>query len=138
MTWESQNLLNLFNLWYMNLKLEKLAEIAVRHNVYVASDEIWYDIVMPGHKHIVLSTINEVINDLLITRTSPSKSFNIAGMMVSNIIILNETIREKLEAAPRGYADCKTEAFYFLDLLLLFQRLQSRWCNVHHCRATEH
>lgn len=74
-------------------ELERLADIAVKHNLYVVSDEIWSDIVMPGYKHTVLATVNEKVNDLLITCTSPSKSFNLAGMMTSNLIISNESIR---------------------------------------------
>ncbi|CAM3308210.1 MalY/PatB family protein [Filibacter tadaridae] len=76
-------------------ELEQLAEIAVKHDVYVISDEIWYDFVMPGYTHTVLATVNEKLNDQLITCTAPSKSFNLAGMMMSNIIISNEEIRER-------------------------------------------
>ncbi|PID14616.1 aminotransferase [Sporosarcina sp. P34] len=76
-------------------ELEKLAGIAVKHDLYVISDEIWYDFIMPGHQHTVLATVNEELTDKLITCTAASKSFNLAGMMASSIIISNKKIREQ-------------------------------------------
>jgi len=76
-------------------ELEKVAEIAVKHDLYVISDEIWYDIIMPGYQHTVLAKVNEALQDKIITCTSPSKTFNLAGMMTSNIIISNEDTREQ-------------------------------------------
>lgn len=75
-------------------ELEKVAEIAIKNDLIVLSDEIWNDLIMPGYEHIVMATVNEELNDRLITCTAPSKSFNLAGMATSNIIIPNEKIRE--------------------------------------------
>lgn len=75
-------------------ELEQLANIAVKHDLYVISDEIWYDFIMPGYQHTVLATVNEQLEDKLITCTAPSKSFNLAGLMTSNIIISNDYLRE--------------------------------------------
>lgn len=80
-------------------ELEKIAEIAIKHNLYVISDEIWYDFVMPGYTHTVLATVDERLKERLITCTAPSKSFNLAGMMLSNIIIENPELRDKLRLA---------------------------------------
>lgn len=112
-------------------ELEKVAEIAVKHDLYVVSDEIWYDFVMPGHEHTVLATVNQQLQDKLITCTAPSKSFNLAGMMISNIIISNEETREAYEEALRlvrgdmvgalGYEACElayNEGEAWLDELL--------------------
>lgn len=112
-------------------ELEKLAEIAIKHQLYVVSDEIWYDLVMPGYTHTVLATINEKINSRLITCTAPSKSFNLAGLMTSNIIISNEDTRnqfkEELEKTHGnmvgilGYKSCElayTKSEPWLDELL--------------------
>lgn len=76
-------------------ELEKLAEIAVRHELYILSDEIWYDLVMPGHSHTVLAKISNELNQRLIVCTSPSKTFNLAGMIISNIIIPHQKTREQ-------------------------------------------
>lgn len=76
-------------------ELSKVIEIANKYKLYVISDEIWYDLIMPGYSHTVMATLNEEINDRLITCVAPSKTFNLAGMMTSNIIISNSEIREK-------------------------------------------
>jgi len=76
-------------------ELKRLADIAVENDLFVISDEVWYDFVMPGYEHTVLATLNEALHDKLITCTAPSKTFNLAGMMTSNIIISNEEVREK-------------------------------------------
>ncbi|WP_308551956.1 MalY/PatB family protein [Peptoniphilus duerdenii] len=76
-------------------ELKKLAEIIKKNNVLLLSDEIHFDLIMPGYKHTVFQTIDEEIADNMITFTAPSKSFNIAGMGLSNIIIKNDKIREK-------------------------------------------
>lgn len=74
-------------------ELTKLAEICVRHQLYVISDEIWYDFVMPGYTHTVFATVNEALNERLIVCTAASKTFNLAGMTTSNIIVPNEETR---------------------------------------------
>lgn len=76
-------------------ELEKVANIAVKHDLYVISDEIWYDFVMPGHKHTVLAKVNDALHEKLITCTAPSKTFNLAGLMTSNIIISNKALRNQ-------------------------------------------
>lgn len=78
-------------------ELEKVADIAVKHDLYVISDEIWYDFVMPGYEHTVLAKVNEELHEKLITCTAPSKSFNLAGMTTSNIIISEEKTRNQFE-----------------------------------------
>lgn len=77
-------------------ELEKLADICVRNNIIVISDEIHFDIV--AKPHTVFATISEAAAKLTVTCTAPSKSFNIAGLGTSNIIISDE----KLRAAFRG------------------------------------
>lgn len=112
-------------------ELEKLAKIAVKHELYVISDEIWYDLVLPGYEHTVLATVNEELNDRLITCTAPSKSFNLAGLGTSNIIISNEDLREKFRRSVQivrgdmigilGYKACElayTKSEAWLDELL--------------------
>lgn len=72
-------------------ELEKIADICVRHNVIVISDEIHFDIV--SKPHTVFATISEEAAAITVTCTAPSKSFNIAGLGTSNIIISDEKLR---------------------------------------------
>lgn len=75
-------------------ELQQLAEIIVAEKLYVISDEIWYDLISPKHSHTVFATVNPQLKPYLITCTAPSKSFNLAGMMTSSIIIEDDTLRE--------------------------------------------
>ena len=74
-------------------ELERVGRICMDNGVLVLSDEIHFDFVMPGHKHTVFATLSEEFRDNCIVCTAPSKSFNLAGMQCSNIIIPNEKIR---------------------------------------------
>lgn len=76
-------------------ELEKIGEIALKHNLIVVSDEIHFDIIMEGHNHTVFQTLSEEIADITVTCTAPTKTFNLAGVGVSNIIIKNEKLRNK-------------------------------------------
>lgn len=76
-------------------ELEKVADICLRNNVFIISDEIHNDLIMPGYKHTVFATISEEVKSNIIVCTAPSKTFNIAGLHNSNIIIPNQNIRER-------------------------------------------
>lgn len=86
-------------------EIVKLADICVKHDVKIVSDEIHSDFVYPGHKHIVLSDIAPEYEKITITCTAPTKTFNLAGLQISNIWISNEEIRKvvKREIAKTGY-----------------------------------
>jgi cystathionine beta-lyase len=58
------------------------------------ADEIHHDLILPGNKHACFSTISEEFEQKTIVCTAPSKTFNLAGLQVSNIIIPNKKIRE--------------------------------------------
>ncbi|WIV13749.1 MalY/PatB family protein [Proteiniborus sp. MB09-C3] len=78
-------------------ELEKVADICLRNDVFIISDEIHGDIIMPGHEHTVFATISDEAANNMIVCTAPSKTFNIAGLQNSNIIIPNQHIREKYQ-----------------------------------------
>lgn len=75
-------------------ELEKVGEICLRNNVLIISDEIHFDLIMPGHKHTVFASISDELANNMVVCTAPSKTFNLAGMQASNIIIPNKRIRE--------------------------------------------
>ncbi|MDO5649312.1 MAG: MalY/PatB family protein [Gallicola sp.] len=86
--------------------LKRIGEICLNHGVIVVSDEIHCDFVYPGHKHRVFASISKEISDITITCTAPSKTFNIAGLQISNIFIENPLLREKIKKAigKTGYS----------------------------------
>ncbi len=91
-------------------ELIRLGEICLKYKVIIVSDEIHCDFTYPGYEHIVFSNINEEFAQNTITCTAPSKSFNLAGLQISNIFIQNETLRRrlKLEIAKSGYSQLNT------------------------------
>jgi cysteine-S-conjugate beta-lyase len=84
-------------------ELERMGEIALSHGVTVIADEIHGDFIFPGHKHIVFSALNEELANITVTCTSPSKTFNLAGLLCANIFISNRELREKFK---EEYAGC--------------------------------
>jgi cystathionine beta-lyase len=87
-------------------ELEKLNDICVRNGVIIVSDEIHCDFIWPGHEHTCFGVLNE---DAVII-TAPTKTFNLAGLHVSNVFIKKPELREKLRAeiARSGYSQLNT------------------------------
>ena len=94
-------------------ELEKVAKICLENNIIILSDEIHEDLIMPGYKHTPVATLSEEIADITVTCTAPSKSFNIAGLQGSNIIIKNPELREKfvLQQSKKGFHTLNTISF---------------------------
>lgn len=75
-------------------ELRRMGEICLRHDVKVISDEIHSDFVYEGRKHYVFTTVDSAFEDISIICTAPSKTFNLAGLQISNIFIPNVQIRK--------------------------------------------
>lgn len=73
-------------------ELTRLGDICLKHGVTVVSDEIHNDFVFSGTHH-VFASVKKEYEDICIICTSPSKTFNLAGMLVSNIFIPNAKLR---------------------------------------------
>lgn len=86
-------------------ELEKLGDICQKHQVIVVSDEIHEDFVYQG-RHQVFANVKKEYQDFTITCTAPSKTFNIAGLQVSNIFIANPCLKQKIrkEINAVGYS----------------------------------
>ena len=87
-------------------ELTAMGDICVKHGVKVVSDEIHADFVYPGHRHEVFEAIKPEFSDITVTCTAPSKTFNLAGLQISNIFISNSGMRKqfKLEIDRTGYS----------------------------------
>ena len=90
-------------------ELKKIAAICRKYDVIVVSDEIHEDFVFNG-KHQVFADLSEDAKNRTITCTAPSKTFNLAGLQVSNIWIANPELREKFkkQIAAAGYSQLNT------------------------------
>lgn len=76
-------------------ELIRLGEICLKNNIIILSDEIHSDIVYKGSKHIPIASISEEFAQNTITCIAPSKTFNVAGLATSNVIIPNEELLAK-------------------------------------------
>ena len=78
-------------------ELLKIGDICLKHKVIVVADEIHADFVYQGHQHQVFANLKTDYQEITVTCTAPSKTFNIAGLQVSNIFIANENLRKKFK-----------------------------------------
>ena len=84
-------------------ELEHIGDICMRHGVIIISDEIHQDFVCQGHRHHVFAGLDPRLADYTVTCTAPSKTFNLAGLPLSNIFIQNNELRLKF---MREFTNC--------------------------------
>lgn len=77
-------------------ELTRIGDICVKYNVIVVSDEIHHDFIWSG-EHTVFASIKKEFEDIAVTCTSPSKTFNLASMLISNIFIANRNLRYRFK-----------------------------------------
>ena len=78
-------------------ELIKIGDLCKKYNVLIVSDEIHADLVFKPNKHVPISSIKKEYEDITLTLAAPSKTFNLAGLQASFMIIPNEKLREKVE-----------------------------------------
>jgi cystathionine beta-lyase len=86
-------------------ELRRMGDICYKHGVVVVSDEIHADFVYGGHRHIVFTSLKKEFEEIAIVCTAPTKTFNLAGLQVSNIFIPNRELRHAVrhEIAGAGF-----------------------------------
>lgn len=95
-------------------ELTMMADICIKHNVLIVSDEIHMDFVFKPHRHHVLVDLNEKYADHIITLTAPSKTFNLAGLKLSNTIITDLKLKKKFD---KVYNDLSVHAGHTFGLV---------------------
>jgi len=85
-------------------ELIEMGDICVKHGVLVLSDEIHQDFIFAPHKHFVFVDVKPEFRDITITCTAPTKTFNLSGVAISNIFIIDEDLRDEIrdEIRRRG------------------------------------
>ena len=88
-------------------ELRRMGEICLKHKVLVASDEIHSDFVWQGFRHRVFASLSPAYQEITITCTAPSKTFNLAGLQAANVMIADPQLREKFrqESWSSGYSE---------------------------------
>lgn len=100
--------------------LERIAELCIKHDVLVVSDEIHCDLTHIGHAYIPFASVSAEIADRTITCITPTKAFNIAGLQTAAIVIPNPEIRKLVDrgintdevAEPNAFAIQAAEAAF--------------------------
>lgn len=92
-------------------ELARLNEICMRHGVKVISDEIHCELVMPGYTYTPFAAVNEDCLNNSVINTSPSKSFNIAGLQTSTVICKDPILRRHIDRAINISETCDLNPF---------------------------
>lgn len=89
-------------------ELQKVGALCRKYDVTIMADEIYCDFFSPGYTHTPFAIACPDLVDKMIVSTSPSKSFNTAGLQISNIIVPGEALRERFrtEIGKVGYNNC--------------------------------
>ncbi len=92
-------------------ELTRIGEICIRHGVWVVSDEIHCELVYTGYTYTPFASISEEFLHHSVTCISPSKSFNIAGLQIANIVSADEEVRRRIDKAININEVCDVNPF---------------------------
>ena len=92
-------------------ELALMNDICLRHGVKVVSDEIHCELMMPGYRFQPFAAVSEACRENSVILNSPSKSFNIAGLQVANIICSQPSWRRRLDRAININEVCDVNPF---------------------------
>lgn len=98
-------------------ELEKLATICLENDILIISDEIHSDLVFEDNKHIPLASLSDQIAENTITCMAPSKTFNLAGLQTSYLVIPNENHKKRYKSylQRQGMSDPNTIGLVSLE-----------------------
>lgn len=118
---------------WLKEELSQIAQICLRNNVFIISDEIHSDFVFQGHRHIPMAALSPAVAERTITCLSPTKTFNLAGLQAANLVVFDRQLRKKIhvQCLSTGYSNLNlmaiaaTKAAYrdgaeWLDTLLRY------------------
>jgi cystathionine beta-lyase len=83
-------------------ELAGMADICLRHDLLICSDEIHCDLVFNGHPHTPIAALDPAIAARTITLMAPSKTYNIAGLNCSFAVVENSDLRKQFQAGRAG------------------------------------
>lgn len=95
-------------------ELKKLGDICLKNDVVVISDEIHFDFVFKPYTHTVFASISEECAMNCMVMTAPSKTFNLAGLQTSNIIIPNPKLKEAFDISAQNIASFSLNYFGYV------------------------
>ena len=105
-------------------ELERMNDICLKHNVKVVSDEIHCELMMPGHTFQPFAAVSEACRKNSVILNSPSKSFNIAGLQIANIICSNPSWRRRIDRAININEVCDVNPFGPVALIAAYNECE--------------
>ncbi|MDD2234252.1 MAG: pyridoxal phosphate-dependent aminotransferase [Desulfitobacteriaceae bacterium] len=121
-------------------ELIELGKICLKNKIIIVADEVHSDLICQGYKHVPIAALSEELAQCTIVCTSPSKTFNMAGLQISNIIIPNPDLCRKFRdvlmlnqvGGPNTFAITAMESAYFegeewLEQLLVYLEGNLNW-----------
>lgn len=114
-------------------ELIRVGKICLKNDILLVSDEIHCDLIFPGFRHLPLAGLSSALSEKIIVCTAASKTFNLAGLHASNIIIPNKRLRTEFRiemgrmaySSPNVFGMIATQAAYeegeaWLDALMAY------------------
>lgn len=101
-------------------ELERVADICLRHDVTVVSDEIHCDLTLPGRRFNAFGSLDEKYTTKAIVCNSPSKAFNTAGLQIANIVCGNDDLRALVDRAVNDNEVCDVNPFGVAALIAAY------------------
>lgn len=92
-------------------ELQRMGEICQKHDVFVISDEIHCELVMPGNDYTPFASLSDDFLKNSATCVAPTKAFNIAGLQIANIIVKDRNKRERIDRAINIHEVCDVNPF---------------------------
>ncbi len=102
--------------------LRRVVEICVKNDVFIIDDEIHNDLILPGYAHHAMPAVCPEALEHIAYCTAPSKTFNLAGMQLSNIFIPNKAVREKILEAKLKTMSMSQVAISYEACRLAYER----------------
>lgn len=110
-------------------ELTQMGDICMRHGVFVLSDEIHNELVMPGYHYTPFASIKPEFAEHSAVCTSASKSFNIAGLQIANIIVSNPRARALIDKGININETCDVNPFGVVALQAAYSKDGEDWLN---------
>ncbi|NHJ46973.1 MAG: pyridoxal phosphate-dependent aminotransferase [Asgard group archaeon] len=105
-------------------ELKQLGEICIENDVLVVADEIHCDLIFEGYKHIPFASISKKFAQNSITCVAPSKTFNVAGLKASNVIIPNKKLLEEFTVVTTNASIRGLSIFGYLTTEIVYNECE--------------
>ena len=105
-------------------------EVFRRNDCVVISDEIWADLVLPGHTHIPTCSVSDDAKERTVSLYAPTKTFNLAGLIGSYHIIQNPYLRERIEKAGQATHYNSMNVLSMYALIGAYSEQGGRWLDL--------